>query len=207
MTVRNIREAGLDTPDNHSSSQLIADEMARLDSVQGNIPALAGRLASVRTWAYIANRADWLIDPAHWAARTTEVEERLSDALHRQLTERFVDKRTSQLLRSRGTDVLPGDFQVDDAGQVSMFDEPVGTLAGFRFRPENAVRSGDRKRFLAATEAAPRHSHVIRTPRPPSRGARRRASGRWPHRSDRSARPRRDRARRWRLHGSVRGAP
>ena len=53
-----------------------------------------GGSPAVRTWAYIAHRADWLADPAHWAARTGEVEERLSDALHTSLTQRFVDKRT-----------------------------------------------------------------------------------------------------------------
>lgn len=140
------------TANGHIPTQVIADEVARLDAVQGDIPALSGRLASVRTWAYIANRADWLVDPAHWVARTNEVEERLSDALHRQLTERFVDKRTSQLLRSRGTAASPGDFQIDDGGQVCMFDEPVGKLEGFRFLPENGARSGERKRFLTAAE-------------------------------------------------------
>ena len=138
----------------HIPTQMIADEVARLDSVQGNISTLSGRLASVRTWTYIANRSDWLKDPVHWAARTREVEERLSDTLHRQLTERFVDKRSSLLLRSRGLDVLPGDFQIDGTGHVSMFEEPVGRLAGFRFVPEKDARSGPRKRFLAAAEAA-----------------------------------------------------
>ncbi len=135
-------------------TQLIADEVARLDSVQGNIPALSSRLASIRTWTYIANRADWLDDPTHWIGRTREVEEKLSDALHRQLIERFVDRRTSLLLRQRGPNAQPGDFAVSDAGDVTMLDEPVGTLTGFRFAAAMDARSGERKKFLAAAEAS-----------------------------------------------------
>jgi ATP-dependent RNA helicase SUPV3L1/SUV3 len=134
--------------------QTIADEVARLDTVQGNIPALSSRLASIRTWTYIANRADWLDDPAHWVGRTREVEEKLSDALHRQLTERFVDRRTSLLLRQRGPQTSPRDFAVSEAGDVTLLDEPVGTLKGFRFAAAMDARSGERKKFLTAAEAA-----------------------------------------------------
>jgi ATP-dependent RNA helicase SUPV3L1/SUV3 len=56
----------------------------------------------VRTWAYIAHRADWLTDPANMAERTRAVEEKLSDALHERLTQRFVDRRTSVLMRDLG---------------------------------------------------------------------------------------------------------
>ena len=72
-----------------------ADQVARLDNVQGDIDTLADRIAGVRTWAYIAHRADWLADPATMAERTMAVEERLSDALHERLTQRFVDRRTA----------------------------------------------------------------------------------------------------------------
>ena len=46
-----------------------AGEVARLDNVQGDIETLADRIAGVRTWAYIAHRADWLADPEGMAAR------------------------------------------------------------------------------------------------------------------------------------------
>ena len=39
------------------------------------------------------NRGDWVDDPRHWQARTQAIEDRLSDALHVALTQRFVDKR------------------------------------------------------------------------------------------------------------------
>src|SRR5687768_4483068 len=94
----------------HIPHEWFAAEVARLDNVSGDIEALADRLAGVRSWAYIAHRADWLADPKKWAERTMEVEARLSDALHERLTQRFVDRRTAVLVRdigARGSDALP----------------------------------------------------------------------------------------------------
>ncbi|MDB5684613.1 MAG: helicase protein, partial [Sphingomonas bacterium] len=130
-----------------------AEEIARLDSVQGDVETLADRIAGARTWAYIAHRADWLADPAKWAERTREIEEKLSDALHQRLTQRFVDRRTAVLMRdlgARGVDALP--VRVAEDGVVSVDGEPIGHLEGFRFKVDPAARHGDMKRLLAAAE-------------------------------------------------------
>jgi len=129
-----------------------ANEISRLDSVQGDVETVAARIAAVRTWAYVAHRADWLADPAHWAGRTRELELKLSDALHQKLTERFVDRRTSVLMKAVGNDPALLDVQVDDAGAVSVDGEMIGTLAGFTFAPDAAARGQDHKRLLAAAE-------------------------------------------------------
>ncbi|WP_076070209.1 helicase-related protein [Sphingomonas montana] len=130
-----------------------AEELARLDNVQGDVETIADRIAGVRTWAYIAHRPDWLADPAKWAERTRELEERLSDALHQRLTQRFVDRRTAVLMRdlgARGIDALP--VAIDDAGIVSVADEPIGRLEGFRFHVDPDAKLLDKKRLLAAAE-------------------------------------------------------
>ncbi len=129
-----------------------ADELQRLDRTDGDVDTLGGRIAGVRTWAYIAHRSDWLADPAHWAARTEAVEERLSDALHARLTERFVDRRTSVLMRQVGGDAGLLDVTVGDDGKISVEDEAIGHLAGFRFTVDPAARGIDRKRLIAAAE-------------------------------------------------------
>ena len=67
----------------HIPHEWFAAEVSRLDNVNGDIEALADRLAGIRSWAYIAHRADWMAEPAKWAERTREVEARLSDALAR----------------------------------------------------------------------------------------------------------------------------
>ncbi|MFM9979080.1 MAG: helicase-related protein [Sphingomonadaceae bacterium] len=129
-----------------------AEEIARLDRTEGDIDTLGGRIAAARTWAYVAHRADWLDDPAHWAGRSEALEEKLSDALHKKLTERFVDRRTAVLMRDIGADVGLLDVQVQGDGTVTVEDEAIGRLDGFRFSVDPSARVGDRKRLLAAAE-------------------------------------------------------
>jgi ATP-dependent RNA helicase SUPV3L1/SUV3 len=137
----------------HIPHEWFAAEVARLDSVDGDIQVLADRLAGVRIWAYIAHRSDWLKDPVKWAQRTRDVEQRLSDALHQRLTQRFVDRRTSVLVRdigARGSDALPVTVAAD--GEVSVGPEPIGHLTGFDFRVDPAARAADKRLLLAAAE-------------------------------------------------------
>jgi ATP-dependent RNA helicase SUPV3L1/SUV3 len=130
-----------------------AEQLARLDNVQGDIDALADRLAGVRTWAYIAHRADWLREPKEMAERARGIEERLSDALHERLTQRFVDRRTSVLLKDLGQ---AGGHEhpvtVDAEGEVSVGSYAIGRLTGFNFEVDPAARHADRKMLLAAAE-------------------------------------------------------
>ncbi len=130
-----------------------AEQVARLDNIQGDIDALADRIAGVRTWAYIAHRADWLSDPATMAERTREVEEKLSDALHERLTQRFVDRRTSVLMRDLGAKGA-GEFPVivDEYGEVTVGSFPIGRMQGFHFEVDPAARHADRKMLLATAE-------------------------------------------------------
>jgi hypothetical protein len=106
--------------------------VARLDNAEGDSDIIAQRIAHIRTWTYIANRAHWVADPAHWQERTRAVEDRLSDALHERLTQRFVDRRTSVLMRRLREDE---EFAatVDDEGEVLVEGEYVGRLQGFSF--------------------------------------------------------------------------
>src|SRR5436190_3621352 len=137
----------------HIPHEWFAAEVARLDNVSGDIEALADRLAGIRSWAYIAHRADWLQEPAKWAERTREVEGRLSDALHERLTQRFVDRRTAVLvrdIRAHGSDALPVTVAAD--GEVSVGPEPIGHLAGFDFRVDPRARLADKRLLLAAAE-------------------------------------------------------
>jgi ATP-dependent RNA helicase SUPV3L1/SUV3 len=130
-----------------------AGQVAQLDNVQGDIDTLADRIAGIRTWAYIAHRPDWLADPATMAARAGEVEEKLSDALHARLTQRFVDRRTSVLLRDIGRKGA-GEFPVivDEQGEVTVGSFPIGRMEGFAFEVDPAAKHSDRKMLLATAE-------------------------------------------------------
>ncbi|MBA3897413.1 MAG: helicase [Sphingomonadaceae bacterium] len=136
----------------HIPADWFAAQLARLDQTTGDVDALGARIADARTWAYIAHRGDWLADPAHWAARSEELEEKLSEALHRKLTERFVDRRTAVLMREIGGDPALFDVTVAEDGAVSVEDEPIGRIDGFAFTVDPDARHGDRKRLLAAAE-------------------------------------------------------
>ncbi|HEY0014277.1 MAG TPA: helicase-related protein [Allosphingosinicella sp.] len=130
-----------------------AEQVARLDNVQGDIDTLADRIAGVRTWAYIAHRQDWLADPETMAERTRDVEEKLSDALHERLTQRFVDRRTSVLMRQlggKGATEFP--VLVDEQGEVTVGSFPIGRMEGFSFEVDPSARHTDRKMLLATAE-------------------------------------------------------
>ncbi|WP_267396990.1 MULTISPECIES: helicase-related protein [unclassified Sphingomonas] len=133
-------------------NQWFADEVARLESINGDVETLAGRIAAIRTWAYIAQRADWLADPAQGAERTRLIEERLSDGLHASLTQRFVDKRTTALIRQIGADSSLLPVVIGPEGEVLVEDHPIGRLDGFRFTVDPAARASDRRLLLAAAE-------------------------------------------------------
>jgi ATP-dependent RNA helicase SUPV3L1/SUV3 len=136
----------------HIPRDWFAQQLARLDSVQGDIDTLSARIAAARTWSYIAHRADWLSHPAEMAERTRALEERLSDALHTALTQRFVDRRTAVLLRDMGQDASNLPVDVEQDGTVCVDGETIGRLDGFRFSVDPATRHQDRKMLLAAAE-------------------------------------------------------
>lgn len=76
-----------------------AEQVSQTDDVRGEIDTLSNRIAHIRTWTFISNRVGWLPNPEHWQERTRDIEDRLSDALHERLTKRFVDRRTSVLMK------------------------------------------------------------------------------------------------------------
>lgn len=128
-------------------SDWLAGQIARIDRVQGDIDTLSKRLAFIRTWTYIAQRKGWVDDESHWRAETRAVEDRLSDALHGALTQRFVDRRTSVLLRRlKQKETLVA--EVNDKGEVMVEGEFAGRLEGFRFR-QDATTSPDEAKMLA----------------------------------------------------------
>ena len=113
-------------------TQWFARQLAYCDNTNGDIDTLSNRIAHVRTWTFVANRPDWLEDPVHWQERTRALEDRLSDALHERLTQRFIDKRTSVLMkRLREREELMS--SVDSNGAVQVEGEHAGQIEGLRF--------------------------------------------------------------------------
>jgi ATP-dependent RNA helicase SUPV3L1/SUV3 len=116
-------------------SDWLARRVNDLDRTDGDIEMLQQRLAAIRTWTYVANRSDWVADNKHWQGQTRVIEDRLSDTLHERLMQRFIDKRTSALLKGlKREDAM--DVIVEENGQVSVEGHHVGRLVGLRFQAD-----------------------------------------------------------------------
>ena len=130
-----------------------ARQLAFADRVDGDIDTLANRIAHIRTWTYVANRPDWLADPAHWQDVTRGIEDKLSDALHDRLTQRFVDRRTSVLMRRLRENAML-EAEITSSGDVLVEGQHIGNLLGFRFAPDAAAEGPDGKTVRAAAQKA-----------------------------------------------------
>jgi len=130
--------AHLTSPDEQIPEDWFAKQVALADRTDGDIDTLATRIAHIRTWTFVSNRHDWLRDPVHWQERTRAIEDSLSDALHEQLTQRFVDRKTSALMKGlRDKHDMTADIAAD--GAVTVENHFVGRLKGFRFWPDAAA--------------------------------------------------------------------
>jgi ATP-dependent RNA helicase SUPV3L1/SUV3 len=131
----------------------LARQIRRIDRIEGDIDTLSKRLAFIRTWTYVAQRNGWTRDENHWRSETRAVEDRLSDALHERLTQRFVDRRTSVLMRRlKQKEALLA--EVNDKGEVTVEGEFVGRLEGFRFQQDKSAEGNEAKTLRAASVAA-----------------------------------------------------
>ncbi|MEM6305644.1 MAG: helicase-related protein [Pseudomonadota bacterium] len=128
----------------------LAGQIRRIDRTDGDIDALSKRLAFVRTWTYTAQRKGWTRDESHWRAVTRALEDRLSDALHTALTEKFVDRRTSVLMRRLGQKEAMV-AEVNESGEVTVEGEYVGKLDGFRFRADKGAGAAEEKAIKSAS--------------------------------------------------------
>lgn len=131
----------------------MGEQVRRADRVEGDIDTLSQRIAEVRTWTYVSHHPGWLADPTHWQEKTRAIEDRLSDALHERLTKRFVDRRTSVLMRRLRENAFM-EAEVGGDGRVSVEGHHVGELQGFRFTPDTVSDGQDAKAVRAAAQKA-----------------------------------------------------
>ncbi len=137
----------------HVDENYMAEQVRRADSTDGDIDTLSQRIAQIRTWTFVSNRPQWLADPTHWQEKTREIEDRLSDALHERLTKRFVDRRTSVLVRRLRENTML-DAEIDTSGMVVVEGHHVGELQGFRFTADQSANGEDGKAIRTAAQKA-----------------------------------------------------
>ena len=130
-----------------------AQQVALADRTDGDIDTLSNRIAHIRTWTFAANRPDWLADPEHWQGVTRAVEDKLSDALHERLTERFIDRRTSVLMR-RLRENAQLEPEMSKSGDVIVEGHAIGRLDGFVFMPDASSGDSEAKALQNAAQKA-----------------------------------------------------
>ena len=141
----------------------IGGQIANLDRVDGDIDALMARIAHIRTWTYITHRGDWVDDATAWQERARAIEDRLSDALHDRITERFVDRRSAFLIRQLSSE---GELlaSVSDVGEVRVEGTYIGQLDGLQFVPD-AVDGAEARTLIAAASRVLREEVAARMQR------------------------------------------
>ncbi|WP_420131554.1 helicase-related protein [Rhodopseudomonas sp.] len=130
-----------------------AAQVEQADRIDGGIDTLSARIAQIRTWTFVANRTDWLADPDHWQGISRDIENKLSDALHERLTERFVDRRTSVLMRRLRENTMLN-TEIGKTGEVIVEGHVIGRLDGFTFAPDAAEAGSDAKALQATAQKA-----------------------------------------------------
>ena len=122
-------------PEERLPTQWIAGQMNNLDRTDGDIDSLMARIAHIRTWTYITHRSDWVDGATSWQEQARGIEDRLSDALHERITQRFVDRRSAFLVRRLASDdeLIAS---VSSSGEVRVEGAYVGRLDGLRFVPD-----------------------------------------------------------------------
>jgi len=128
-------------------------ELAACDRTDGDIATLSQRIAEVRTFTYCANRSDWLDHPAHWQNVARALEDKLSDALHERLAQRFIDRRTSVLMRRLRENAML-EAEITELGDVLVENQHLGRLDGFRFTPDARAEGPEAKALKAAAAKA-----------------------------------------------------
>ncbi len=128
-------------------------QVAQTDNMSGEIDTLSNRIAHIRTWTFVSNRQGWLPDPAFWQEKTRDIEDRLSDALHERLTKRFVDRRTSVLMKRLRENAML-EVEISKTGDVKVEGHPVGQLRGFRFTADSSGEGQDAKAARNAAQKA-----------------------------------------------------
>ncbi len=124
------------------TSKYMREQLSSLDKLDGNIDSISNRIANVRTWSYVSNKINWVENQDYWIERTKNIEDKLSDALHVELTKSFIDKRASVLARGLKQDIS-FDTKIIKNEQVMINDQFIGKLKGLKLELDYKIGALD----------------------------------------------------------------
>ena len=117
-------------------------QLSMLDKLDGNVDSISNRISNVRTWSYVANKSNWVENQDYWIERTKNLEDKLSDKLHDELTKTFIDKRASVLAKGLKQDVELK-TQIIDEEKVLINGQYIGNLKGLKLKLDLKVDALD----------------------------------------------------------------
>ena len=130
----------------------LREQVTRLDKVEGDIEVLSKRLAFIRTWTFVSYKRAWTNDSIYWQSQTRRIENRLSDELHLKLTQRFVDRRTSILVKGlKQREALVA--EINQNSEIFVENQLIGTLIGFCFEKDESASVEESKALRSTAHA------------------------------------------------------
>ena len=106
-------------------------QLSNLNNYEGNIDSLANRISYIRTWSYVSNKSNWVENADYWIAKTKDIEDRLSEKLHEELSKSFVDKRISVLSRGLKQDIELN-TKIIDTNKIYINEHYIGKINGLK---------------------------------------------------------------------------
>jgi len=113
-------------------SNFMKEQLQGLEKNHGNVDLLSHRLSNVRTWSYVANKKNWVENSDYWVQLTKNIEDKLSDKLHEELTKSFIDKKISILSRSLKQDLILK-IEINEENKIHIDGQLIGELKGLKF--------------------------------------------------------------------------
>ena len=123
-------------------SSFMKEQLKGLEKDHGNVDLLSHRLSNVRTWSYVANKKNWVENSDYWVQLTKNIEDKLSDKLHDELTKSFIDKKISILSRSLKQDLILN-TKINDENKIYIDGQLIGELKGLKFLIEVTSKTLD----------------------------------------------------------------
>ena len=123
-------------------NEYMREQLNGLEKDHGNIDMLAHRISNIRTWSYVANKKNWVENSDYWIQVTKDIEDKLSDKLHQELTRSFIDKKISILSRGLKQDLLLN-TKIDENDKITIDDQHIGELKGLKFNIELTAKTLD----------------------------------------------------------------
>ena len=123
-------------------STFMKEQLKGLEKDHGNVDLLSHRLSNVRTWSYVANKKNWVENSDYWVQLTKNIEDKLSDKLHEELTKSFIDKKISILSRGLKQDLVLK-TQINEENKIHIDGQLIGELKGLKFIIELTAKTLD----------------------------------------------------------------